>query len=110
VIYYSSLAAAGNVTPVVTIPQASQGQEKRLFKRVAMSLEELRLSRIEEVVSKHVGQRVSLDDNARLSKLEQLDRYEEHVSRHRSNRNFGTAIRSFFQRLKPDGVAVASDS
>jgi hypothetical protein len=101
VIYYSSLAAAGNVTPVITAQQRGSNQPRQ-FKRVAMALDQLHLPRIEQVVSQHLGRSVALDDQqVRLSQLPQIDRYEEQVSHHKKDRRFGTAIRSLLERFKP---------
>jgi hypothetical protein len=62
--------------------------------------EQLQPRRIEQVVTDHAGQEVSLDDGqARLSMLTRIDLFGEHLKRHRSDRNTGVAVRSFFSQL-----------
>ena len=62
---------------------------------------ELQQRRIEQVVTDHVGRQVSLDDNqARLSELPSIERFDEQARRHQSDHTFGFAVKSFFERLK----------
>ena len=71
------------------------------LKRVVIPRDQLRQERIEQIATYHVGQRVSLDDSqTRVSVLPCLERFDEQASRHRSDRNFGVAVRSFFEHLK----------
>ncbi len=71
------------------------------LKRVVIPREELQQQRIEQVAALHTGQRVSLDDSqTRLSILPSIEQFDEQASRHRSDRNFGLAAQSFFERLK----------
>lgn len=70
------------------------------LQRVDLAQDELEPRGIERVVSRHVGRSISLDDQARLSRLTSVEQYGEHVERHRSDRGFGVAVRSFFERLK----------
>jgi len=71
------------------------------LKRVVIPREELQQQRIEQVATHHVGQPVSLDDSqTRLSVLSSIERFDEQASRHRSDRSFGLAVQSFFERLK----------
>ena len=85
-------------------PSLAQGQsvwQMLGLKRVAIPREQLQQQRIEEVATHHVGQRVSLDDSqTRVSVLPCIERFDEQASRHRSDRNFGVAVRSFFEHLK----------
>jgi hypothetical protein len=79
-----------------------QGPAPRLvtLKRVMLAEEDRDPRGIERVVSRHIGKPVSLDDEqARLSRLENLGEYGEHLKRHRSDRTFGVAVRTFFERL-----------
>ena len=63
--------------------------------------EELQQQRIEQVVTNHVGQQVSLDDSqARLSALPSIERFDEQARRHQSDHTFGFAVKSFFACLK----------
>jgi len=71
------------------------------LKRVVIPREQLHQQRIEQIATHHVGRKVSLDDRqARLSVLPCIERFDEQASRHRSDRNFGSDVRSFFDRLK----------
>jgi hypothetical protein len=69
------------------------------LKRIALAGDERDTQGIERVVSRHIGRAVSLDDHARLSRLGDLEQYGEHLERHRTDRRFGEAVRSFFDRL-----------
>lgn len=72
------------------------------LKRVVLPREQLQQQRIEQIATHHVGQRVSLDDSqTRVSVLPCIERFDEQASRHRTDRNFGLAVQSFFERLKP---------
>lgn len=72
------------------------------LKRILVPRDQLRQDRIEQTVTHYVGRQVSLDDSqARVSRLPNLERFGEQANRHRSDRNFGVAVRSFFERLKP---------
>jgi hypothetical protein len=69
--------------------------------RVVIPREELQQQRIEQVATNHTGQRISLDDSqSRLSVLPSIERFDAQASRHRSDRTFGLAVQSFFERLK----------
>lgn len=69
------------------------------FRRVDVPRQQLNLNRIEEIASHHVGQPVSLADNqARLSTLGSVDRFNEQLARHHSDNQFGQSVRAFFQR------------
>jgi hypothetical protein len=71
------------------------------LQQVVIPREELQQQRIEQVVTNHVGQQVSLDDSqARLSALPSIERFGEQARRHQSDPTFGFAVESFFARLK----------
>jgi hypothetical protein len=61
--------------------------------RVAIAPEDLRQERIEQIVADHVGRPVSLADNqTRLSRLPDLDRFGEQLRRHEADRTFGVGV------------------
>jgi hypothetical protein len=94
-----TLAAPANATSLAPQTNESTSQNLRLI-RVSIPRDKLARPRIEQVVADHVGQPISLDDDqTRLSVLPSLDRYDEQTTRHRSDRTFGVALRSFFSRL-----------
>ena len=84
----------------------AQGQpqpvwQKSGLKRIAIPREQLQQQRIEQVATHYVGRQVALDDGqTRLSVLPCIGQYDEQTSRHRSDRNFGFTVQSFFDRLK----------
>jgi hypothetical protein len=88
-------------------PQPLSGQQQRQpaaeilgLKRVTIPREQLQPQYLEQVVANHVGRPVSLDDpQARLSELTSIDRFDQQLERHRSDRNFGYGVRSFFLQL-----------
>jgi hypothetical protein len=52
------------------------------------------------VVTDHIGQLASLAiSQVRLSVLQSIDQYDEQADQHRTDRNFGLGIRTFFARL-----------
>jgi hypothetical protein len=62
---------------------------------------ELGLPRIEQVVTNHVGQPVSLaDSEARVSRLSRLDQFAEQCRQHRTNTKFGERVKNFFEGLR----------
>jgi hypothetical protein len=78
-------------------PPASQNLG---LKRVVLPREQLEPQALQQVVSNHVGRDVSLaDDQARLSQLARIDQFDDQLTRHRSDRNFGSPIRSYFSQL-----------
>jgi hypothetical protein len=88
-------------TPVpVAEQQHSPTWQELGLKQVVIAREQLGRPQIEKVATNHVGQPVSLDDSqTRLSKLSGIDQFENQTNRHRSDRSFGLAARSFFERL-----------
>lgn len=67
------------------------------LKRIEVPREQLTPRRIEQIVREQSGQEVSLDDaHARLSQLPRIDQFNEQLRQHRSDSNFGLAVRSFF--------------
>jgi hypothetical protein len=94
----ASMAPADRVVYVVHKQPAPQLVP---LKRIALSKDELEPGGIERAVSRHIGHSVSFDHQpARLSRLTEIEQYGEQLDRHRSDRNFGTAVRTFFARLK----------
>ncbi len=90
--------AAASAAPALRQPS---GHELGL-RRLAIPREQLQQERIERIVAQHVGRPVSLDDrHARVSALAQIERFEEQADRHRTDSDFGTSVRSFFERLLP---------
>jgi hypothetical protein len=88
--------AAASAPPSLRQPS---GQELGL-RRLAIPREQLEKERIEQIVAQHVGRPVSLDDrHARVSRLAQIERFEEQANRHQTDSDFGTSVRSFFERL-----------
>lgn len=72
------------------------------LKRIVIPREQLQQPRIEEIATHYVGEPVSLNDSlTRVSVLPCIERFNEQTNRHRSDRSFGFAVRSFFDRLKP---------
>lgn len=83
-------------------PQQPRTWQELGLTRVMIPREELKPQRIEEVVTQHTGQTVSLSDSqARLSTLTSIDHFDEQANHHRSDRNFGVAVHDFFARLMP---------
>ena len=71
------------------------------LKRVVVPREQLEPQQLQQIVSNHVGRDISLaDDQARLSQLARIDQFDEQLTRHRSDRNFGSPVRSYFSRLQ----------
>jgi hypothetical protein len=71
------------------------------FTQQRVPREELNLPRIEQVVTNHVGQPVSLaDSEARVSRLSRLDQYAEQCRQHRTNTKFGERVKNFFKGLR----------
>jgi hypothetical protein len=71
------------------------------LRRVVVPRDQLRPPVLEELVSRHVGRPVSLaDQQARLSVLPRIDQFHEQARRHASDRSFGFAVRSFFERFQ----------
>lgn len=95
-------AAPGPANAASAAPQLHQPTWQELgLKRVVVPREELQRQRIEEIATQHAGQQVSLNDShTRLSELPSIERFDEQAGRHRSDRNFGLAVQSFFERLK----------
>ena len=81
-------------------PSATPVAAASADKRLSVPREELQPRRIEEIVAKHVGRRVSLDDSqARLSALSKIEQFDEQARRHCSDRSYGFGVRSYFARL-----------
>ena len=71
------------------------------LKRVLAVREELGPHWIEQVVTNHVGRPVSLNNSdARISRLPRLDRFANQCLQHRTNRNFGSPVKTFFEGLQ----------
>ena len=91
--------------PAVAQPHASLQQRPPAsqnvgLKRVVLPRDQLQPQNLQQVVSNHVGRDVSLnDDQARLSQLARLDQFDEQLGRHRSDRNYGVPVRSYFSQL-----------
>jgi hypothetical protein len=80
--------------------QRSSASPNLGLKRVVLPREQLEPQNLQQVVSDHVGRDISLaDDQARLSHLARIDQFDEQLNRHRSDRNFGFPLRSFFSQL-----------
>ena len=97
----------GRSSSVRLATSANQRQQTRMpskslvLKRVSVTREQLQPEPLEEVVSKHLGQKISLDDSAiRLSELSGIDEFADQVNRHHADRSFGQTIRSFFSTQK----------
>lgn len=82
---------------------AAHSADNRLgLKRIQLTPDQLTPSQIERIVAQHVGQPVSLQSpEARLSQLTYIDEFDEQCQRHRSDREFGSAVRSFLSRWSP---------
>lgn len=94
----ASLRRPAEMTVVAQDPSVWQ----RLgLRRVVIPREQLERERLEQIATQCAGQRVSLDDSAtRVSVLPCLEHFEEQAQRHRSDRSFGVAVRSFFERFQ----------
>jgi hypothetical protein len=91
----------------VSVPTAGQqlpaGQilEPAALKRVLAVREELGPPRIEQLVTNHVGRPVSLNNSdTRISRLPRLDRFANQCLQHRTNRNSGFPVKTFFDGLQ----------
>ena len=72
------------------------------LQRTTLPPDQLTASQVEQVVAQHVGQPVSLQTpTARLSQLTHIDQFDEQCQRHRSDSEFGHAVRSFFSKWTP---------
>lgn len=70
--------------------------------RTVLTPDQLTPEQIERIVSQATGQPVSLQTpDARLSQLAGIDQFEEQGRRHRSDSEFGHAVRSFFSKWSP---------
>lgn len=67
------------------------------LKRVALSREQLHAPALQQIVSAHVGREVQMEDQqARVSELVSIDRFDDQLNRHRSDHHFGQTISRFF--------------
>ncbi len=97
-VYYPAPAPAAQ--PVPGPIQAPAVPPYLGLKGVVVPREQLQPPYLAQVVEKHVGRPISLDDSAaRLSELARIDQFDEQVNRHRADRNFGHSVRSFFAQL-----------
>ncbi len=88
------------VQPHASLQQRSPASQNVGLKRVVLPREQLDSQNLQQVVSNHVGRDVSLaDEQARLSQLARIDQFDEQLTRHRSDRSFGSPVRSFFSQL-----------
>ncbi len=95
------ISAPASTVPPVADQQRQPTWQRLGLTRVTIPREQLQPQRIEQVVTDHTGQEVSLDDGqARLSMLTRIDQFDEQVRRHRSDSKFGFSVRSFFSQLK----------
>ena len=63
--------------------------------------DEVGLPRIEQVVTNHVGRPVSLNNSdTRISRLPRLDRFANQCLQHRTSRDFGFPVKTFFDGLQ----------
>jgi hypothetical protein len=75
--------------------------ERADLKRALAAGEEIGPQRIEQVVTNHLGRPVSLNkSDARISHLPRLDRFANQCLQHRTNRNFGLPVKTFFDGLQ----------
>lgn len=65
------------------------------FYKISIPRDQLSLRAIEQAVSEHVGQSVVLDEDARVSELAQIERFESQLSQHQSDYKFGFSLRNF---------------
>jgi hypothetical protein len=90
--------------PAAAPPHASDEQRPPAtqnlgLKRVVVPREQLQPQQLQQIVSNHVGRDISLDDDqARLSHLARLDQFDQQLTRHRTDRNYGVPIRSYFSQ------------
>ena len=101
------LPATPNANYSVSPPPAEQQGPARQdlgsvdLERLTVPRDELRLQRIEQVVTNHLGRLVSLSDShARVSRLSRLDRFAGQCHRHRTDRTFGHRMQTFFGRFQ----------
>jgi hypothetical protein len=91
--------------PAAAPPHASDQQRPPAtqnlgLKRVVVPREQLQPQQLQQIVSNHVGRDISLDDDqARLSQLARLDQFDDQLTRHRTDRNYGVPVRSYFSDL-----------
>jgi hypothetical protein len=80
---------------------ASQVGARSDLKRVVVVRDELAPQRIEQVVTNHLGRPVSLQNaDTRISRLPRLDRFANQWQQHRTSRNFGLPVKTFFEGLE----------
>jgi hypothetical protein len=65
------------------------------LRKISVPRDQLRLQTIEQIVSAHVGQPVSLDENSRVSELAEIDRFDAQIRQHKSDQRFGHSLRKF---------------
>jgi hypothetical protein len=89
-----SAATAGQPLPAWQVVQSAD------LKRVLVVRDDLGPQRLEQLVSSHVGRPVSLSNaDARISRLPRLDRFANQCRQHRTDRNFGFPVKTFFDGL-----------
>ena len=97
---HSTILGPTDATMIAREQHQSAWQQLDL-KRILIPRGQVEQQRIEQIATHHVGQRVSLDDSqTRVSTLPCIERFDEQASRHRSDRTFGFAVQSFFERFK----------
>ena len=96
-----SSSHSASVATAVQQLAAGQTLNPADLKRVLAAREELGPQRIEQVVTNHLGRPVSLHGSeTRFSRLPDLDRFANQRLQHRTNRNFGFPVKTFFDRLQ----------
>jgi hypothetical protein len=89
-----SAARSGAATTTSVAEVQRPAWQRFGLSRVVVSRERLQPQWIEQVVARHVGRPVRLDDDAtRLSALASIDRFGEQARRHQSDRSFGVTLR-----------------
>lgn len=72
------------------------------LERINVAEDRLTLKSVEEAVSTHLRQSISLEDEGvRVSKLAQIDRFHQQWGRHRQQRDFGIAPQRYFMKAQP---------
>jgi hypothetical protein len=65
------------------------------FHKISVPPDQLNLRSIEQIVSAHVGQSVSLQEDSRVSELAAIEDFDAQTRNHQSDQRFGHSLRKF---------------
>jgi len=84
------------ISPMIAPFGATRPSAKPLgFHKISVPSDQLHLRSIEQIVSAHVGQSVSLQEDSRVSELATIDDFDAQIRTHQSDQRFGHSLRKF---------------